>query len=150
MVTTLLLVAGCHSSRNIGTSPTPREQEHDYTVMTFTGTANGLSVSGQVRMDRDRVIWCSVNKFIEMGRAMATPDSVWVRIPLMNRYEQKDYNDLSRMAGMPLSFGYLQETLESPDAEQRITTLAKRFGLDIQIRITRKEKAETLTFPFTK
>lgn len=146
-----LTVTGCRSVKPAGPTPTPQEEEtHDYTVMAFSGTVDGMSVSGQVRMDRDKVIWCSVSKIIELGRAMATPDSVWVRIPVAGRYQQGDYKDLGRLAGQKLSFADLQAILESDDPEERIRELAQRFDVSLTVKITRKEKVQKLTFPFNK
>ena len=144
-----LTTVGCRSTQ--GVSPTPSQTErHDYTVMTFTGMVDGMSVSGQVRTDKDRVIWCSVNKFIELGRAMATTDSIWVRVPMLNRYQQGNYDDLSRLAQRRITFTDLQAILESDDVERRVTELARQLGMTVTIKITKKEKAETLTFPFNK
>lgn len=150
MAMAAFLMAGCRSTQTVTPTPAPQEERHDYTVMAFTGTANGINVSGQVRMDKDKVIWCSVNKFIELGRAMATPDSVWVRVPLANRYQKGDYNDLSRKVGRHMTFADLQAILESDDAERRIEELARSLNLAVTVKITRKTKAEKLSFPFDK
>lgn len=147
----VLTLASCRSLKNPTPSPTPSPAEsHDYTVMTFTGTMDGMTVNGQVRMDHDKMIWCSASKFIELGRAMATPDSVWVRASFIGRDQQGDYNDLSRMAKKQLTFEDLQSILESDDAEQRIEELARALGFSVQVRITRREKVAKLTFPFNK
>lgn len=144
-----LTIVGCRSTQGVSSTPQQAER-HDYTVMTFTGTVDGMSVSGQVRMDRDKVIWCSVSKFIEVGRAMATPDSVWVKAPLLGQDRKGNYNDLSRVAKAPLTFADLQGILESDDAERRIEELARRLDITMQVRITRREKVENLSFPFNK
>ena len=142
-------LTGCRSTRTVAPIP-PATETHDYTVMTFTGTVDGISVNGQVRMERNRVIWCSVSKFVELGRAMATPDSVWVQVPMLNRNQKGDYNDLSRVTHRRMSFADLQGILESDDAERRIAELAQELNLSVQVRITRREKADKLTFPFNK
>lgn len=144
-----LTTVGCRSTQGVSSTPQQAER-HDYTVMTFTGTVDGMSVSGQVRMDRDKVIWCSVSKFFEVGRAMATPDSVWVKAPLLGQDRKGNYNDLSRVAKAPLTFADLQGILESDDAERRIEELARRLDITMQVRITRREKVENLSFPFNK
>ena len=146
-----MMAVGCRSTRQ-ASAPTPVEtpSESLYTVMTFTGTVEGISVNGQVRMEHGKVIWCSVSKFIELGRAMATPDSVWVRASFIGRDQQGDYNDLSRMAKRSLTFSDLQGILESDDAGQRIEELARTLGYAVQVRITRREKVAKLTFPFNK
>lgn len=149
MIAGAIALAGCRSTRTASPTP-PATEQHDYTVMTFTATVEGMSVNGQVRMEKDRVIWCSVNKFIEVGRAMATTDSLWVQVPMLNRYQQGNYNDLSRLAQTNLTFADLQDMLESDDAERRIVALAQRLGVSMTLKITRKEKVKSLTFPFNK
>lgn len=146
----LLTLAGCRSSRQAaGTASTP-EQRREYTVMTFSATADGISVNGQVRMARDSVIWVSVNKFIEVGRALATTDSIWVRSMLLPQPMAGDYRDLKRKAKLDLSFDDLQAILLADDAERRIAALAKRMGYDATVKITRRENPSSLTFPFKK
>lgn len=145
-----MLATGCRSSRMAATAPTAGTEAPRYTAMTFTGDVDGIGVNGQVRMRQDSVIWCSVSKFVELGRALATPDSVWVRMPLLNKRFAGNYRDLERTTGVKTSFAELQEVLESPDAEARIATIAQRLGHNATIRITRREQKESLNFPFNK
>ena len=147
-----LLAVGCRSTRQtatIGTEPTPPQQPR-YTAMTFTGEADGYNVSGQVRMAKDSILWCSVTKLVELGRAMATPDSIYLRAPLMALNTKGDYNTLRRKTGVNISFAELQDILESPDTEQRIAQLAKQMGHTVSIKITKRVHVDSLTFPFNK
>ena len=146
-----MMAVGCRSTRQ-ASAPTPVEtpSESLYTVMTFTGTVEGISVNGQVRMEHGKVIWCSVSKFIELGRAMATPDSVWLRAPLLGRNDAGDYRMVKRRTGLDISFADLQDILEADDAEQRIANLARRFGVTLTVKIKKRERVDTLTFPFRK
>ena len=57
---------------------------------------------------------------------------------------------MSRVAKTPLTFADLQGILESDDAERRIEELARRLDITMQVRITRREKVENLSFPFNK
>ena len=45
-----LTTVGCRSTQGVSSTPQQAER-HDYTVMTFTGTVDGMSVSGQVLME---------------------------------------------------------------------------------------------------
>ncbi|MBR1549505.1 MAG: DUF4292 domain-containing protein [Bacteroidales bacterium] len=151
-LTLLALVAtGCRSTRPTP-APTPvvTPTESQYTVMTFSGTVEGISVSGQVRMEHGKVIWCSVSKFIELGRAMATPDSLWVRATMMDLDRKGDYRDLERLSGRRIAFADLEAILLSDDADERIAALGRQLGYNVQVHITRREKADRLTFPFNK
>ena len=150
-----LLATACHSLRKPATQqPEPQPVEAPaaprYSLVAFAGTVEGLSVSGQVRMAQDSVIWCSVSKLFEVGRAMATPDSLWVRAPLVGINERGTYAALKRRFGVATSFDDLQEILLSDDAEQRIAALAKKLGYKASVRITRREQVDRLTFPFQK
>ena len=146
-----MMAVGCRSTRQ-ASAPTPVEtpSESLYTVMTFTGTVEGISVNGQVRMEHGKVIWCSVSKFIELGRAMATPDSVWVRTPMADINREGDYRDLERLAGRRIAFADLEAILLSDDADERIAALGRQLGYNVHVHITRREKASKLTFPFNK
>ncbi len=147
-----LLVVGCRSTRQTaGTDIQPAApQESRFTAMTFSGQADGYNVTGQVRMAKDSILWCSVTKLVELGRAMATPDSIYLRAPLMALSSKGDYATLRRKTGVNISFAELQDMLESPDAEQRIAQLAKQLGHSVTIRITKRVHVDKLTFPFNK
>ena len=159
----LLLAASCRSHRQAAvnlepgsettpeagsgtTAGTPRQ----YTVITFDGTVEGISVNGQIRMAKDSIIWCSVTKLLEVGRAMATPDSVWVRSTLFGVDKKGPIQKFQRRVGADISFEQLQTILESDDAEQRLVDLSKRFGHPATVRFTRRQQVDRLSFPFTK
>ena len=149
MAAVALMATGCRSTR-VATTPTPPTAATEYTVITFDATVDGVTVNGQVRMAKDSLIWCNATKIIELGRGMATPDSVWVRIPLMGRYETGDYNRVKQLTGLKTSFAELQEILESDDIEARMEGLARRLGHTAKVKLKRRTRAEKLTFPFTK
>ena len=131
VATLVLVLTGCRSSRVATGTTAPTVEEPVYTALTFSGEVDGISVN-----------------FIELGRAIATPDSVRVRIPMMSRRFDGNYQDLQRATGAKTSFAELQEILESDDAEARIATLAQSLGHTAAIRITKRERKETLNFPF--
>lgn len=157
LATTLLTVAACRSHRETASSsPTPppsdapSSETRQFTVISFTGTVEGLSVSGQVRMAKDSIIWCSVTKLLEVGRAMATPDSVWVRSTLLGINEAGTFRQAQHKAKINLSFSQIQDMLESDDAEQRLSDLARQLGHPATVRITRRQQVDHLSFPFNK
>lgn len=128
-------------------TPVPTRQ---YTVINFNATVEGISASGQLRMATDSVMWISVSKFIELGRALATPDSVWFSAPLLNRYFAGTYDDLSKHTKQAISFEMLQAIAASDNAEERLVWLAERMGLGATVSITARRQADSLTFPFRK
>lgn len=149
----LLLLASCRSSQPA--APTPGAERDkpwtpQYTTMSFSGDVDGISFSGQVRMAKDSVIWCNVSKIFDMGRAMATPDSVWLRAPLLGYNETGDYNMVKKKTGVSISFTELQTLLESDDVERRLAQLARKLGHNATIKIKKREKVDHLTFPFKK
>lgn len=154
----LALLAGCRSTKKIVEPEPPVAAEEEmppaarrtYTVLQFTGTVEGLGAAGQMRIAEDSVMWVTVSKVVELGRAMATRDSVWLHMPLAGRYEAYDYAALSRMARMPLTFEMLQATALSDDAEERLAKLAAQLGVGATIKITQRRQVERLTFPFPK
>ena len=80
-----MLLASCHSTKEVTLPPPPPSPRTDAapampcekTVTNFTASVDGMSVNGQLRMANDSVMWLSITKIIELGRALATPDSVW-------------------------------------------------------------------------
>ena len=153
----LLLLAGCHSSRKATSTPPPVVEEPPveapkrvYTVVTFEGEVEGVAVNGQLRMAQDSVMWLSVSKLIELGRALATPDSLWLRAPLMNRDEAMDYAGLRRQTGVTITFDEMQQTVLADDAEARLARLAQQLGFSATVRITGRRQVEHLSFPYTK
>ena len=146
----LLLATSCRSSRPAATTTTVPSEPRTYTLITLAGEVDGFSFNGQVRMAKDSVIWCNISKLVELGRAMATPDSVWLRAPLLGRNDAGDYRMVKRRTGLDISFADLQDILEADDAEQRIANLARRFGVALTVKIKKRERVDTLTFPFRK
>lgn len=147
VVVAMVLATSCRSTeKTAATTPTARE----YYMMNFNAEADGISLNGQLRMAKDSVIWCNFTKIIEVGRAMATSDSVWLRIPLLGRNDAGDYRMVERVAGVKVTFDQLQAIVLSDNAEEEIRRLAKRMGHDVTVRIKKRERVDKLTFPFNK
>lgn len=147
MVMAVVLVTGCRSTeKTVATPSTGRE----YYTMNFSGEVDGIAFSGQMRMATDSIIWCNFSKIIDLGRAMATRDSVWVSIPLINRHEAGDYAMVKRLTGVSVTYDELQSIVLSDNAEEKIRHLAQRMGHDVKVRIKRRERVASLTFPFNK
>ncbi len=119
-----------------------------YTVMNFTGEVEGISVSGQLRLAEDSVLWLSVNKYIEVARGLATPDSLWLRAPLLGIDDATDYPALRQRLHRRISFSDLQTLVLAEDADKQLSQLASMLGYKASLRITRREQVPHLTFPF--
>lgn len=74
---------------------------------------NVPNLSGQIRMQRDSVIWISVTALLgmEAARVMVTPDSVSVINKLENAYSKTSFEALCARFGMDLRFAELQDAL---------------------------------------
>lgn len=147
MVVAAVLVTGCRSTEKVAA---PSSTAREYYTMNFSGEADGIGFSGQLRMAKDSVIWCNFSKIIDLGRALATPDSVWVRIPLLGNNHAGDYGMVKRLTGVSTSFAELQAIVLSDNAEEEIRRLAQRMGHDVKVRIKKRERVTSLTFPFNK
>lgn len=162
-----ILLAGCHGTKHTARTVEPpaapaeepteepavtpvAQQKRTYTVVNFDGTVQGISVNGQLRMAEDSVMWVTVSKIIEVGRAMCTPDSLWLRAPLLGRDDAMSYADLRRITGKSITFGEMQKIATSDNAEEHIAALARQLGFDAAVRITGRRQVERLTFPYTK
>lgn len=163
VLTLALCLAGCRSAHKATATvtpvspatpeptlpdPVPETQKRELYATNFTATVDGFSVSGQVRQAADSVIWVTVTKFFELGRAKATVDSVWVNVPLAGRSFAGTYAEASRLAKQEVSFNKLQNILNAPDAERQIEALAATLGFEAEVRLGQRQKADRLTFPF--
>lgn len=78
-------------------------------------TENGVvsNLGGQIRMQRDSVIWMSVTAFmgIEAGRIMITPDSLFFLNKLDNSYAKESFDKLRMRFGTSIGFSDFQDAL---------------------------------------
>ena len=156
-----MLMAGCHASRKTTATPIPDPPDQQelsetsapqrvYTVMNFTGEAEGITIGGQLRVAQDSALWLSANKIFEVARAMATQDSLFLRAPLLGYDVATDYPALRRRLGRKVSYADLQAIALSPDAEEQIAALAKQLGFTVKVSITDRREVEHLAFPYPK
>ena len=71
------------------------------------------NLGGQIRMQRDSVIWISVTAIlgVEAARIMLTPDSLFVINKLENTYSRESLDKLKMRFGTEVSFSDIQNTL---------------------------------------
>ena len=149
-----MALSACRSTRHVPvtpvTAPAPVVEARQYTLINFTGVVDGIGVSGQMRVAQDSAMWISVNKFVEVGRAMATQDSLWLNAPILGRYEAMDYAEMHRATRTGLTYSDVQAMVLGDNPEASIEALAHRLGIDMKVKITRREQVEHLSFPFNK
>lgn len=151
-----LLAVGCRSTRQAATTTAPATvaapaaPQRQLTVITFSAIVNGFSASGQMRVAEDSVLWVSVNKLVELGRAMATPDSVWVTTTFGDHNFAGSYDDLQRLTKRHITFDEMQAMAMADDAGEQISQLAASLGLNATVYVTGRRKVNKLAFPFKK
>lgn len=153
-----MLLASCHSTKEVTLPPPPPSPHTDAapampcekTVTNFTASVDGMSVNGQLRMANDSVMWLSITKIIELGRALATPDSVWITVPILDKHFAGTYADLSRRVKQQVDFQTLQSIANADNAEQLIESLASGMGYNARVRFISRRKVDKLSFPFVK
>lgn len=131
------------------TTPAPQPQRQ-YTVMNFNAEAEGISATGQMRVAQDSAIWVAVYKIVELGRAMATRDSVWLNVPFLGRYFAGTYAELSATLKRPVSYEQLQAMALADNAEEQVARLAAELGLSASVAITDRRRVQWLNMPFRK
>ncbi len=77
----------------------------------FSCNVNGITVNGQIRMAKDSIIWVSINKIIEIGRAKLTPDRVQVNVKLLNKNYDGDYAGLKRQWDIDIDYATAEALL---------------------------------------
>lgn len=103
-----------------------------------------------MRVAEDSVLWVSVNKLIELGRAMATPDSVWVTTAFGDHSFAGSYADLQRLTKRRITFDEMQAMAMADDAGEQISQLAASLGFNATVYVTGRRKVDKLAFPFRK
>lgn len=156
MLAAAMLLASCHSTKEVTLPPpSPRTDAApampcEKTVTNFTASVDGISVNGQLRMAHDSVMWISITKIIELGRAVATPDSVWITVPILDKHFAGTYADLSRRVKQQVDFQTLQSIATADNAEELIESLAQGMGYNARVRFISRRKVDKLSFPFAK
>lgn len=168
MLCLALLLGGCRSLRessvgpevatgsDTGTrpaaaAPTPvSSPQREYTVMNFDAVAEGIRATGQLRVAKDSAMWVAVYKIVELGRAMATTDSVWLDVPFMGRYFAGTYAELSKAAKRTITYRQLQEAALADNAAELIAALAAEMGIAASVDITARRQVLWLSMPFRK
>jgi len=145
----LLLASACCSQRHIAEEPAPVQprRAHPCRTANFTCAVAGTTVNGQLRLAEDSLLWLSASKIVELGRALATPDSVIVYAKVMGSCFRGTYDDLYRRFHYRTSFDDLQEMVTAPDADTRLQELARRFGVAAEVHIQPWRQVAETSFP---
>ena len=113
----LVLLVGCRSSRDL-TQPLPPVADSTATPTTERKTCfaanfhcdlRNVRLNGMMRMQEDSVLWVSVSKIVELGRAKLTPDSLTVYARATQQYFRGNYKDAYLTSGYRIDFAQLQE-----------------------------------------
>lgn len=166
LLAAMLATAGCRSSRQAANAPAGADSTapgqtaapaaeaapaaKERTVTNFDATFEGIGMNGQLRIVQDSALWVSVTKIIEVGRGLATRDSVWISAPILDVRFAGTYADLSRKAGRKLTFDKLQQMALADNAEQELQRLAAELGFNAKVHITSRRKVDRLGVPFRK
>lgn len=135
MLVACVALAGCRSHRHLAGNDAPRGAdtstvappnagkpraerldsiagtEYRTLMANFKCSVRGIAVNGQMRLLRDSIVWVSVNKVVELGRAQATPSRVQAYLKLMGKRYDMGYGDLKRNWGIDADFATLQALL---------------------------------------
>ena len=129
-----LLFAGCRSHKELqrtgkadttATAVKPRPpappaiESLDYVAGTdfasyranFSCTVQGVTVNGQIRMAKDSIVWLSVNKIVELGRAKLTPERVQFSAKLLGKEYDGNYEGLKSRWGIDADYATIEALL---------------------------------------
>jgi len=145
----LLLAAACCPQRHLAEGPEPVQPQRARPCRTanFSCAIEGTTVSGQLRLAEDSILWATASKIIELGRATATPDSVIVYAKAVGRCYRGTYDDLYRRFHYRTSFSELQAIVTAPDADEQLQALARRFGIAAEFHILPWRENKDASFP---
>lgn len=160
-IVAVLALSGCSGSRKVEKTDVPPQEPEAPAVEVLPATPRcetmsvscgyeGMTANGQVRMQQDSAIWVSVSYFFELGRAMATRDSVFIDAKMVGKSFRGTYADVAKRTGVKTDFNELQAMLGRETASDEISAIAKRLGYNLNVRISNRKKVESVTFPFIK
>lgn len=153
----LVAATGCRSAKEAAkkerqdpetsaSAPT-RPISRNYSTTNLTCEIKGSVINGQLRMLQDSIIWATANKFIELGRAKLTPDSVVIYLKVANRCFRGDYQDLFKRIGIRTSFAEIQEMITAEDADNQINAMVRRMNIGAQVHLQGWAPVPSTTFP---
>ena len=96
-------------STNTSTPSTPKTYAVQNSSADFRCMVKNISASGQLRWQRDSVIWISISKFIELARIKMTQDSVIAYIKPTNEYLMYSMPEFTHSFG--ITFQDMQDLL---------------------------------------
>jgi len=106
----------------------------------FQCTFQGIRLTGMLRMQEDSIIWLSISKIVELGRARLTPDSILVYARATQQYYKGDYASLHKVTGYRIDYGRLQPVFLDAYRERR---------RDVDIVVEHERRQDTLHLEFT-
>lgn len=124
----VLLLAACRSSRNLTDTTVPTTvdsvetetaQQRACFAANFYCDLSRVRLSGMLRMMEDSVLWISVSKVVELGRARFTPDSVLIHARVSQQFFRGSYDDAYRTSGYRVEFDQLQRLFLDAYRERR-------------------------------
>lgn len=162
-------------SNNKTQTPKPTPQGPKYNFKTFstnvTCTVGNYSANAQLRMLNDSIIWITVSKFIELGRAYITPDSVKAYIKVTNEYIAGSWTDIQLKYNVDINFAMVQDMLLGQPVKAKVVSstasdfqtigklkIAKQINVAVKhprmnqtarLKYTTPEVDKALAFPFS-
>ncbi len=155
------------------TKPTPKKPKYNFKTLStnVTCTVGNYSANAQLRMLNDSIIWLTVSKFIELGRAYITPDSVKAYIKVTNEYIAGSWTDIQLKYNVDINFETVQDMLLGETVKTKVVSstasdyqtfgklkLAKlinvvvkhpRINQTARLKYTTPEVDKALAFPFS-
>ena len=77
----------------------------------FSCTVDGITMNGQIRIAKDSIIWVSISKIIEVGRAKLTPDRAQAYAKIIGKQYDGDYEGLKKKLGLDADYATLEALL---------------------------------------
>lgn len=97
----------------------PADFEFSTISRNFIAKPDGFNITlnGQLRIKHDSIIWITLSKMVEIGRAKLTQDSIFVFLKIQNRYFAASYADLYKAIGVDINYQTVQALLLGNDTK---------------------------------
>lgn len=157
----VLALGACSAQRHDTSAPParpsgdvslPQPSPECYTA-SFDCSVQGVKLAGLLRMQRDSIIWLSLTKYVELGRAVLTPDSVFVFAKVSHQAFAGTYHELLLLTGTDLDFFSLQQLfLDASVSGKSHFSLHLAFNgtpSDVVVDVKRFAPAANLKYPYS-
>jgi len=112
----------------------------------YRGKENLPSVNVSLRIQKDKIIWMSISKFISIGKLKITPKRVQFYNKLTKEYFDGDFKLLSNFLGTEVSFEQVQNIFYQCKAQSCVCCIDNAIHSFVEFKLFPYDEPDTCEF----